>query len=168
MATEADGIITRTGDTYAVVFRRRLKHPIDKVWAALTIAERIADWFTEMRFDPDVRLGARVELSFVDPPYRMTGGRVIAVEPPRLLAWTWPHESHPRSVVRCELEPVGSGCILTFSQGDLGRSQLAEVAGGWHTFLEGLPAAIDGVRTPWSAGREAVHAKRYTVAIAKL
>ncbi len=168
MTAEVDGIITRTGEAYEVVFRRPLKHPIDKVWAALTLPERIADWFTEMRFDPDARLGASVELNFDDPPYRMTGGRVVAFDPPRLIAWTWPDESHPNSVVRCELAPAGSGCILTFSQNDLGRRHIAEVAGGWHTYLEGLDAAIDGVRTPWSAPREAVHAKRYAAAIARL
>jgi hypothetical protein len=41
-------------------------------------------------------------------------------------------------------------------------------AAGWHTHLEALPGAADGVFTPWSAEREAVHLERYRAAIAAL
>jgi uncharacterized protein YndB with AHSA1/START domain len=120
MTTDAaTGTIRKTSDGYEIVFVRRLKNPIDKVWAALIVPERIADWFTDMRFIPELRLGARVELRFPDenPPYEMTRGEVMAFDPPRLFAWSWPDTDHPDSVVRCELEPDGEGgCVLTFSQ----------------------------------------------------
>jgi uncharacterized protein YndB with AHSA1/START domain len=156
MDIAADGVIRKSGDAYEIVFVRRLAKPIEKVWAALTIPERIADWFTDVRFVPELRLGARVELHFPDenPPYRMTEGEVVAFEPPRLLAWTWPHEEHPNSLVRCALEPDGDGCVLTFSQSGLGSGYLTSVAAGWHVFLEGLEGATEGVRTPGSLERE--------------
>ena len=152
----ANGVIRKTDDGYQVLFVRRLNKPIEKVWAALTVPERIADWFTEMRFIPDVRLGARVELFFPDddPPYRMTNGEVVAFEPPRLFAWTWPEVDHPNSVVRCELTRDGDGCVLRFSQSGMGTKWLAGTASGWHVFLEGLEGATEGVRTPGSIERE--------------
>ncbi len=152
----ASGVIRKTGDAYAIVFVRRLAKPIEKVRAALTVPERIADWFTEMRFIPYVRLGARVEMVFPDddPPYRMIDGEVVAFEPPRLFAWTWPDDNHPDLVVRCELRPDGDGCVPTFSQSGLETRHLAGVAAGWRVFLDGLDGATDGVHTPGSIARE--------------
>jgi uncharacterized protein YndB with AHSA1/START domain len=154
LETKANGTIRKTADGYEIVFVRRLKKPIEKVWAALTVPERIADWFTEMKFTPRVELNAAVELAFEDSLSRMTGGKVVAFDPPRLFAWTWPHETHPNSVVRCELEPDGDGCILSFSQSAMGTQHLTGTAAGWHVFLEGLEGAADGIRTPGSIERE--------------
>jgi uncharacterized protein YndB with AHSA1/START domain len=158
MDNQTNGIIRKAEGAYEVVFVRRLNKPVAKVWAALTVPERIADWFTEMSFKPEARLGADVELAFDDPPYRMTRGKVVAFDPPRLFAWTWPEDDHPNSIVRCELEPDGDGCVLTFSQSGMGTKWLTGTAAGWHTFLEGIEAAADGVRTV--AGIEAEKARR--------
>lgn len=165
-ATPADGVIRKTGETFEIVFVRRLKHPIEKVWAALTVPERIADWFTQMTFTPDLRLGAAVTVTFEKPE---VDGRMVALDPPRLLAWTWPHPDHPDSVVRCELASVDGGCVLTFSQGGMSRKHLPGVCAGWHTYLEGLGEAAAGRRPPeWTPGREKVHADRYTAKIRAL
>jgi uncharacterized protein YndB with AHSA1/START domain len=167
---EPNGLIRKTADGYEIVFVRRLQKPIDKVWAALTVPERIADWFTEMRFVPDAQLGARVELRFPDddPPFEMTNGEVIAFDPPNLFAWTWPHETHPNSVVRCELEADGDGCILTFSQSGMGTRHLSGTAAGWHVFLGGLEGATDGVRTPGSIEAEKALRPTYESQLAAL
>ncbi len=166
----ANGVIRKTDDGYEIVFTRRFGKPIHKVWAALTVPERIADWFTEMRFIPDVRLGARVELFFPDddPPFAMTKGEVVSLEPPRLFAWTWPDDDHPKSVIRCELAPDGDGCVLTFSQSGMGTRHLTGVAAGWHVFLGGLEGAADGVRTPGSIEREKALRPSYEAQLAAL
>ena len=168
MNTEANGVIRKTADGYEIVFVRRLKKPIEKVWAALTVPERIADWFTEMKFTPRVELNAAVELTFEDSPSQMTGGKVVAFDPPRLFAWTWPHETHPNSVVRCELEPDGDGCVLTFSQSGMGTQHLTGTAAGWHVFLGGLEGATEGVRTPGSIEREKALRPAYEAQLAAL
>jgi len=167
---EADGTIRKTGEAYEIVFVRRFAKPIEKVWAALTVPERIADWFTEMRFIPDLRLGARVELFFPDddPPYQMTKGEVVVLEPPRLFAWTWPEDDHPNSVIRCELSPHGNECVLTLSQTGMGTKYLTGIAAGWHVFLEGLEGAADGVRTPGSIEREKALRPGYEAQLAAL
>jgi uncharacterized protein YndB with AHSA1/START domain len=166
----ANGVIRKTGESYEIVFVRRLGKPIEKVWAALTIPERIADWFTEVHFIPELRLGARVELFFPndDPPYQMTRGEVVAFEPPRVFAWTWTEDDHPNSVVRCELKPEGDGCVLTFSQSGMGTKYLTGSAAGWHVFLEGLEGATEAVRTPGSIEREKALRPAYEAQLAAL
>lgn len=164
----ANGTIRRTGDGYEIVFVRRLKKPIEKVWAALTVPERIADWFTDMRFIPEPCLGARVELRFDDPPYEMTKGEVVVFDPPRLFAWTWTEDDHPNSVVRCELAPDRDGCVLTFSQSGMGTKYLTGSAAGWHVFLDGLEGATEGVRTPGSIEHEKALRPAYEAQLAAL
>jgi len=150
-------VIDRGDGFYDVVLERRLKKPIEKVWAALTVPERVADWFTAVEID--LRVGGRYSLLFPADNYRMDG-LITALDPPRLLAHTWPHETHPDSVVRYELAPDDEGCRLTLTQTALSREGLNALP-GWHTFLEGLPGATEGVRTPWTRARERQIAERY-------
>jgi len=73
----------------------------------------------------------------------------------------------PVSVVRFELAPDGDGCRLTLTNTHVVGADLASVGAGWHTHLEGLPGAAEGIRTG-SADRERVHADRYRAAIEAL
>lgn len=172
MESAADGVIRKTGDTYEIVFVRRLKHPVEKVWAALTVPERIADWLAKATITPGPQLGARFALHFAEGDYRMAG-EIVAYAPPRLIAWTWPDPEQPdnaerTSVVRFELAPDADGCTLTLTNGGLVKSDLKSVAAGWHTHLEGLERAVEGAFTAWSSEREAIYAKRYALAVEAL
>ncbi|HEY1425487.1 MAG TPA: SRPBCC family protein [Caulobacteraceae bacterium] len=168
MRTEEDGVIRRTGQGYEIVFVRRLSKSIDKVWAALTVPERIADWLAAATVEPDLRVGARFNLRFSEGDYRMAG-EIVALEPPRLIAWTWPDpvDQPDPAVVRFELAPDGDGCVLTLTNSGAGLPHPSQMA-GWHTHLEGLEGAAGGVQTPWSAEREKVHQQRYASALAAL
>jgi len=154
------GEIRRTGDTYELVFERRIAKPIEKVWAALTVPERIADWLANA--EVDLRLGGRFALHWTDTEeeHRMAGA-IVELDPPRLIAWTWPHEQHPHSVVRWELAPDGDGCVLKLTQTQLTKPPLLDVAAGWHTHLECLPGGAASVTTPWKAEREREIVKLY-------
>jgi len=168
--TDLDGQIRKTGDTYELVFRRRYAKPIEKVWAALTIPERIADWLANATIEPDLRLGARFALHFPVQDYRMAG-EIVELEPPRLIAWTWPDPNDagkPASVVRFELAPDGAGCILTLTNSDIVKPDLADVSAGWHTHLEALPGAADAIHARWTPDREKPHAARYKALTEKL
>jgi uncharacterized protein YndB with AHSA1/START domain len=150
-------LIDRGDGFYDIVLERRIRKPIEKVWAALTVPERIADWFTTAELDP--RVGGHYRLRFGGEGGDVDGV-ITAFEPPRLLAHTWPHETHPDSVVRYELSPDGDGCRLTLTQTALSRVGLNALP-GWHTFLEALPGAAEGVRTPWNRAREKAVGERY-------
>ena len=114
LTTEELGALRRTGDTVEIVFHRRYARPIEKVWAALTVPERLADWFAEVEI-LDLRLGGAIHLSFAEVDYKIQG--VITVyEPPRRLTWTWPHAEGGTSTVSFDLEPDGDGCRLTLTE----------------------------------------------------
>jgi len=170
--TESDGVVRKTGDSYEIVFVRRLRKPIEKVWAALTIPERLADWLGVVTPEAtgELVVGARFELCFPHNDYRAPC-QVVAVEPPRLFAWTWGLPEGGASLadaIRFELAPDGEGCVLTLTNPGLVRPDLESVAAGWHTHLEALAGAVDGVRTSWTEARERPHLERYTAALAAI
>ena len=39
-----DGVVTTSDSSRQLVLRRRYRQPVEKVWAALTTPERLADW----------------------------------------------------------------------------------------------------------------------------
>lgn len=144
------GTIVPRGDRFDLVFERRIAKPIEKVWAAITTPERIADWFAIVDLDP--RLGGHYRLRFAADEPAMTGV-IVEFEPQRRLAHTWPDPGHPTSIVRYELEPDGDGCRLRLTQTGLSAKHAASIA-GWHVFLDAIPGATDGIRTVWSRDRE--------------
>jgi uncharacterized protein YndB with AHSA1/START domain len=142
------GEVRRDGGTVTIVFRRRYARPVEKVWAALTVPERLGDWFAETRIE---RLGpgGRMEFHFTGVDYR-SAGRIVEYDPPRVFAWTWSEvDGSKESLVRFELEPDGDGCRLTLTHSGLAPDEAAGVDSGWHAHLEAVEDAADGVFTPW-------------------
>lgn len=134
------GEVTVTGDSWQVVFHRRLRAPVEKVWAALTVPERLADWFTSAEID--LRVGGIIHLSWTDVT-------ITVCDPPRSLAWTWELDGRD-TLVRFDLVAAGNGCELTLTHSGLklGGSNGPGVRAGWHAHLEALPDALDGHKTP--------------------
>jgi uncharacterized protein YndB with AHSA1/START domain len=136
----------------AIVFRRHYTKPIAKVWAALTVPERLADWFGAATID--LRVGGTLRLSFEnDATMEM---RITRLEPPHILSFSWDIGGADTAVL-FELQPEGSGCQLTLTHsGFNARGQ--GVRAGWHAHLEGLADSLDGRATPFSVKeqREAV------------
>jgi len=140
------GVATRTGETFSLVFERRIAKPIDKVWAAITVPERIADWFAIVDIDP--RLGGHYRIRF-SPDDTPIAGEIVEWDPPRRLAHTWPDDDHAPATIRYELEPDGEGCVLRFSQTGVPVIWIDSVA-GWHLFLDAIPGAVDHVKFNWT------------------
>lgn len=142
------GEVTRQGDTVTIVFRRRYAKPVEKVWAAITVPERLADWFCEVEIEA-LREGAAISLYFAEPDVRATG-RISVYDPMSTMAWTWPHPSTGReSVIRFDVSPDGDGTRLTLTESGLDAKEGAGNAAGWHAHLDGFEDAMEGVRTPW-------------------
>ncbi|HEY4200544.1 MAG TPA: SRPBCC family protein [Devosiaceae bacterium] len=144
------GDVTVTGDTMQVVFRRHYNKPIEKVWAALTIPERLADWMGVATID--LRPGGKLSFDFGSNGSMDLG--ISRVEPPHRLAWSWSLDGRETSVL-FELEPQGTGCQLTLTHSGLNpRGYGSGVRAGWHAHLEGLADCLDGRATPWSVKEE--------------
>jgi uncharacterized protein YndB with AHSA1/START domain len=133
-----DGELIEVDDErVAVRFERRLSHPPERVWRAITDPEDLAAWFPdtiEGEFGP----GAEVRFPKFEEMGLPAVGRVTDFDPPRLLAYTW-----GTSTLRFELEADGDGCRLVFSD-TLPRAESAKNAAGWEVCLENLAARLAG------------------------
>jgi uncharacterized protein YndB with AHSA1/START domain len=129
--------------TWTLRFERRLAHPIEKVWRAVSEPEHRDAWFPQ-RIEGDLVAGG--ELRFVDDPNLPEegwAGRCLAVDPPHLLELEWGTD-----VVRIELAPDGDGTRLTFTDLLGERRHAARTASGWHLCLASLEASLDGGPAP--------------------
>ncbi len=159
---EPDGYVIETDpDLYTVRFDRFIRVPIDKVWAALTAPERLADWFAQAKIDR--RLGGAVEFRWDAHDYVETGF-IVALEPPYLLAWAIPGPDGRHSVVRWELhqeDPTTLGTRMTLTHTLAPAEHLLSIATGWHTHLHELAeAAIRPEPLAWTREREKARGER--------
>jgi uncharacterized protein YndB with AHSA1/START domain len=122
----------------AVRFQRTYPHPIDRVWTAVTTPEELQHWFPSS-VDLDLAVGAPVRFSG-DPYVENRPGIVVAVDPPRHLAFTWGDDE-----LRFDLEEVDVGsCRFTLTNLLSERDAAARNASGWAVCLGELDKHIDG------------------------
>ncbi|MQA00726.1 MAG: ATPase [Dehalococcoidia bacterium] len=155
--SRADGTLVTTGEIAVIAFQRRLVHPVEAVWAALTESDQLAAWLGPGTVEPraggdvSIRTGpeGRSELQ------RVMTGRILEWDPPRVLEHEWLQPGLDVSVVRYELEPAAGGTILRFTHR---RSVTPGATGGragWHAYLDRLAAHLDGSPVPAWADRRA-------------
>ena len=124
------GTVVRNGEGFGLRFTRHIAASPERVWAAITIPERIAAWFAEVEVQIELRLGGAYRLRFgSEGPF--TDGEITGFEPLRLLEHTWPNPPHPMGRVRYELEPDGAGCILRLTNTGVVAAYISSLA-GWH------------------------------------
>jgi uncharacterized protein YndB with AHSA1/START domain len=145
------GTVTEPG---TVRIERLLPGPVERIWAWLTEPEKRAKWLAGGPMD--LHVGGRAQLIFrhadlsaeKTPPERfrtMEAGhtlecRILACDPPRLLAYTWGKDW---GEVTFELTPRGTEVLLVVTHRRLDRKGMASVAAGWHTHLGTLAARLD-------------------------
>jgi uncharacterized protein YndB with AHSA1/START domain len=133
-------------DDIAVVARLgiTLDNPIHEVWAALTQPDRLAQWLAP----GGIQLveGGRAWLDFVDSGI-VIDSRVTAVEPQRLLEYSWSGPGEPLRPVRWGLEPVGPLTRLSLTLTLPRTDDVARSAAGWAAHLEMLTALLAGAAT---------------------
>jgi len=140
-----DGTYLETSEGVVLSFERRMDRPIEKIWAVLTVPERIADWMGEAKID--LRVGGRFHLKWHGNQGEMNGV-ITAYDPPRLFEYTWNENNGVApSRVRWSLEPDGEGCrlALTHTFPKIDGKNLIGFAGGWEDFLEVIPRVADGI-----------------------
>ena len=145
------GSYTNTEDQPTLTFERRLSHPVDHVWRALTDPRELEHWFPSKVVVDELAPGAEMTFEFenmpLDAPSTM-GGRVTDFDPPRLFAFYW-GEDH----LRFELEPDGGAdaCTLSLTVQLETREKAARDAAGWHVCLDRLGRRLRGAEP---GGRE--------------
>lgn len=159
MTTQTDrlGTVLRDSDRVGLRYVRRLAHPREKVWQALTESDQLRHWFP-CDIVGDRTTGAPLELPFwpdhvaaygIEEP--VVTGRLHTWDPPRLFEWSWDTDR-----LRWELEDDGDATILTFTtwigepqaHGEDGGSPddatgTASAAAGYHVCLDHLELLLD-------------------------
>jgi uncharacterized protein YndB with AHSA1/START domain len=140
----ADGIVERTEDgRYVIDFERRLDHPVDRVWAALTRPEELIAWWGDA--DVDLSEGGHFNVRWLNtddegnaPEMHATIAKLV---PGELLVLDG--DIHGR--LRWELTPDGDKTLLSFrSTVELEPDFLTKVPAGWHFHLDALAEHLVG------------------------
>jgi uncharacterized protein YndB with AHSA1/START domain len=130
----SDATLLTDGARPAVRLERHLLDPPPIVWTALTDRDELRAWFP---CDVIVeggrwRVGAPITFDFA-PEHDMTlTGEVLAVDEPRVLAFTWGDDS-----LRFELSPLDGGTRLVLVD-ELPAGAAARNAAGWEVCLDRL------------------------------
>jgi uncharacterized protein YndB with AHSA1/START domain len=114
----------------ALRFTRRLNHPVERVWRAVTTYDDLAAWFVA----PMELTGVGQKFEAMEQP-----GEVLRFEPPRVVEWLWGEERFS-----FELRTDGHGTLLTFTHVFADRDRAANYASGWHFHFDRLHAHLDG------------------------
>ena len=166
MATllEADGKV-------ALRFVRRLAHPPEKVWRAITESEHLEHWLP-CDLVGQRREGAPLDLPFWPAHVAAYGlestptltGEIRVWQPPEVFEWAWSTD-----LLRWELVPDGDGTELTFTTwlGEVGHP-VEKTAAGYHVCLDQLVELLDTgtVAEPLVAVPVGDWEQRYAAAIA--
>ncbi len=139
--TEEYGTLERVGAVSILRFRRWLAHPQDQVWAALTEDEHLAAWFPTTIEGARVA-GAALHFSFRQGEGEPFDGQMTAFDPPSLMELRWSDD-----LLRFELEPDGSGCVLSLTVTFPEHGKAARDAAGWHVCLDRL-ASVGTAASP--------------------
>ena len=181
--TTVDGTLEMRGDRHVLRYERRLDHPIETVWAAITQPDELIGWWGNA--DVDLVEGGRFVLRWLNRMEDGTGaimeGTISELEAPRLLelrgVWgtgkpgevvDWSSEWPKADVVlRWELEADGGTTNLRFtSTGELPDGALTRTLAGWHWHLDALAKTLAGetVDLVKNEGWDAIHERYVTQA----
>jgi uncharacterized protein YndB with AHSA1/START domain len=134
----AHGIFETIDDRPALRFERTLRHPVERVWRAITEPGDLARWFPSTVL-ADWRPGGAVRFGDAGAGAGETSGEVLEHDPQRRLRYTWLDNE-----LRFELEPAGDGGTLLRLVALLGEREAASRdAAGWHVCLDRLQQALD-------------------------
>ena len=159
-----DGTVETTEGGYQLQFERRINHPIERVWNALTDPDRLIEWLAAAP-TLDLTPGGAIELRWqnTDPDgnQAIAIGTITALEPPSTIEY----DTDIHGLIRWELEPSQGGCLLRLTvRHDLPDEYLTMAMAGWHIHIDFLEEALSGTAVDWPnwpIDRWEVHHERY-------
>jgi uncharacterized protein YndB with AHSA1/START domain len=136
------GTVTRTERGVEARWERRIPHPVERVWAAITDPGELRGWLGDA--DIELREGGRVEIRWLNGD-AVLRGKVTRLEEGRLLEY----EGEPHGLLRFELSPDGDGTRLVFTNAMDAPDYPDLALAGWHVHLDMLDDTLDGRPTDW-------------------
>jgi uncharacterized protein YndB with AHSA1/START domain len=139
---------------YVLRMVRRLNHPPDVVWRAVTEPAQLSRWFpSNVDYEPGA--DAKIRFAFREGEGPTLDGVVTEYEPPHVIAYSWDTDH-----LRWEVQPDGDGTLLLFTHTFDDGPGAAKFAAGWETCLVVLEQALDGreLRPPtdWASRHESL------------
>lgn len=143
-----DGIIEKIDGGYQLHFERRLRHPVEKVWAALTDPARLEEWLGAVQ--GELVEGGDYTIRWLNTDLEgnsaVARGTITRFEPPHLLEI----DTDIHGLLRWELRPDGAGSYLTLTaRSPIPDEYRAMVMAGWHIHLDFLAESLDGQAVDW-------------------
>lgn len=151
----------------ALRFERRLTHPVEAVWSAITESAELAHWFP-CKVEADLRVGGQMTFEFEqialedrptddDGGYTMRG-EVTELDPPRVFAFMWGNDR-----LRFELIPAAGGTEtdLRFTVLLDGSEKAARDGAGWTVCLDRLESRLTGLAAQAPANEAAGEWREY-------
>jgi uncharacterized protein YndB with AHSA1/START domain len=136
------GEVTRC---YTLTYRRRSKHPVARLWRAITDPDEVSRWMSyPARID--LRPGGDYFVDFSRTTEGSLDGVIVRAEPERMLTYVW-----GLSVHEWKLERDGDGCRYTYVHHGQPPGLVPQdegIAAGWHVWLDDLEAYLNGIDPP--------------------
>jgi uncharacterized protein YndB with AHSA1/START domain len=157
---KADGTVERTDDgRYVIDFERRLDHPVERVWAALTRPDELIAWWG----DADVELseGGHFNVRWLNTDDEGNGAEMHATITKLVHEQLLVLDGDMHGRLRWELTPDGDGTLLSFrSTVELEPEFLTKVPAGWHFHMDALAEHLEGGSSDLAGldGWEPIHA----------
>lgn len=134
---------TLVSETKSIIVERLMPHTPEKIWRALTASHLIAEWLMENDFVPEE--GHRFTFCATPVPgwSGVTNCRVLKIEPPRLLSYTWgdgtESDSGLKTLVTWTLTPGDTATRVRMEQSGF----RPEDQGGYKGMGRGWPRILD-------------------------
>ena len=135
------GTISRARAVFEARFERMIPAPAISLWAMLTDSARLPEWLAPGELAQHV--GGPARFKFPDSG-TVIDSRVSAIEPPRLIEYSWSGPGEPERPVRWEIASDGRGTRLILTVRIPDTEDIARTCAGWEAHLQMLLAAIDG------------------------
>ena len=136
------GTIKRANGRCEARLERFLEHDQAAVWAMLTDPGRLPEWLAPGELA--LQKGGPAKLNFPESG-TVIDSTVSAVDPPRMIEYSWSGPGEPLRPVRWEADAVSGGTRLVLTLSVPESEDIARSCAGWEAHLQMLLAAIEGV-----------------------
>ena len=142
MQADELGTIRRVGNRFEARLERTLEHDQQAVWKMLTDSSLLPQWLAPGTLS--LSKGGAAKLNFPESGTNVESV-VTAIDPPRLIEYSWSSPGEPDRPLRWEAVATPGGTRLSLTLGIPDSEDIARTCAGWEAHLEMFAAAMEGV-----------------------
>jgi uncharacterized protein YndB with AHSA1/START domain len=134
--------IRRLGNSFEATITRSFDHEVTTLWAMLTDSAKLPLWLAPGELA--LRKGGEAKLNFPESGINVDS-LITAIDPPRLIEYSWSSPGQPQRPLRWEVSPAAGGARLTLTLRIPESEDIGRTCAGWDAHLDMLAAALEGV-----------------------